>query len=85
MMAQGFPTPLEMAQALRTHFGFREFRPGQEAAIRSAMSGHDTLVLMPTGSGKSLCYQLPGLSLRGTTVVVSPLSAGTRSSPSTAP
>ena len=75
MMAQGIPTPLEMAQALRTHFGFREFRPGQEAAIRSAMSGHDTLVLMPTGSGKSLCYQLPGLSLRGTTVVVSPLIA----------
>jgi len=75
MTAQGSPTPLELSRSLRRHFGFREFRPGQEEAIRSAMEGKDTLVLMPTGSGKSLCYQLPGLSMRGTTVVVSPLIA----------
>ena len=49
------------------------FRPGQEAAVKSALNGRDTVVIMPTGSGKSLCFQLPGLELPGSTVVVSPL------------
>ncbi len=54
-------------------FGVSTFRPGQEDVIRAVLSGRDTLAIMPTGSGKSLCYQLPGLHLEGTTVVVSPL------------
>ncbi len=60
---------------LREHFGFRRFRPGQLEAISSAMEGRDVLAIMPTGSGKSLCFQLPALELEGTTVVVSPLIA----------
>ena len=60
---------------LREHFGFRRFRPGQERVVQSALEGRDTLVVMPTGSGKSLCFQLPALALEGTTVVVSPLIA----------
>jgi ATP-dependent DNA helicase RecQ len=60
-------------RSLRRHFGFRSLREGQEEVIRSVMAGRDTLVLMPTGAGKSLCYQLPGMELPGTTVVVSPL------------
>ncbi len=58
---------------LKEAFGFKRFRPGQSKACQAAMDGLDTLVLMPTGSGKSLCYQLPGLELDGVTVVVSPL------------
>lgn len=58
---------------LEQSFGFTRFRPGQTKACKAAMQGRDTLVLMPTGSGKSLCYQLPGLELEGVTVVVSPL------------
>src|SRR5262249_13597245 len=60
---------------LREHFGVRRFRPGQEKVVRSALAGRDTLVLMPTGSGKSLCFQLPALEQDGSTLVVSPLIA----------
>jgi ATP-dependent DNA helicase RecQ len=60
---------------LKEHFGFKRFRPGQLRAVQSAMAGHDVLAVMPTGSGKSLCFQLPALELEGTTVVVSPLIA----------
>ena len=60
-------------QLLRDHFGWEQFRPGQLEACRSVMEGGDTLVLMPTGSGKSLCYQLPGLLIPGVTLVISPL------------
>lgn len=60
---------------LQEHFGFEKFRPGQASAVNAAMRGRDTVVIMPTGSGKSLCYQLPALELRGVTVVVSPLIA----------
>src|SRR6185436_6152390 len=63
----------ELKRTLRRVFGHAALRPGQEDVIRAVMSGHDTLAVMPTGSGKSLCYQLPGLHLEGTTVVVSPL------------
>src|SRR4051812_6108412 len=64
-----------LREKLREHFGFRRFRPGQLEAVKSAMEGRDALIIMPTGSGKSLCFQLPALELEGTTVVVSPLIA----------
>ncbi|MBN2543021.1 RecQ family ATP-dependent DNA helicase [bacterium] len=60
---------------LSRDFGFDEFLPGQYEAIKSALDKRDTIVVMPTGSGKSLCYQLPALLLDGTTLVVSPLIA----------
>src|SRR2546429_8904990 len=58
---------------IRDFFGFRKFRPGQAEAVNSAIAGRDTLVVMPTGSGKSLCFQLTALTLEGITIVVSPL------------
>ncbi|MBI4786447.1 MAG: RecQ family ATP-dependent DNA helicase [Chloroflexi bacterium] len=66
---------LDLAAALRQHFGFHSFRLGQRAAIEHALARRDALVVMPTGSGKSLCYQLPALLLDGTTLVISPLIA----------
>ncbi len=66
---------VELRRKLREHFGFQRFRPGQERAVEAAMGGQDTVVIMPTGSGKSICFQLPALALEGTTVVVSPLIA----------
>ena len=60
---------------LEQHFGFREFLEGQEHVIETILDGQDTLVIMPTGGGKSLCYQFPALALDGITVVVSPLIA----------
>ncbi len=65
----------ELGQVLQKRFGFHRFRPGQRRAVESAIAGRDTLVLMPTGSGKSLCFQLPALELPGTAIVVSPLIA----------
>jgi ATP-dependent DNA helicase RecQ len=62
-------------EELLERFGLRAFRPGQREAVVAAMAGRDTLVVMPTGGGKSLCYQLPALSGRGLVVVVSPLIA----------
>jgi ATP-dependent DNA helicase RecQ len=61
--------------ALLAHFGYGEFRPGQREAVQAALDGRDSLVVMPTGGGKSLCYQLPGIASGGLTVVVSPLIA----------
>lgn len=58
---------------LQNHFGLTNFRPGQEEVIRSVMAGNDTMVVMPTGGGKSLCFQLPAFMQDGLTVVVSPL------------
>ena len=63
----------ELKRTLRQVFGVDDFRPGQEDVVRAVLSGRDTLAVMPTGSGKSLCYQLPGIRLTGTTIVVSPL------------
>ena len=59
--------------ALKEHFGYPAFRPGQEAAVESVLAGRDTLVVLPTGGGKSLCYQVPALMLPKLTVVISPL------------
>src|SRR5689334_11306001 len=63
----------EVHRSLRSTFGFEQLRPGQAEVIRSVLSRRDTLAIMPTGAGKSLCYQLPALQLEGTTIVVSPL------------
>ena len=64
----------EMAhQVLRDTFGYQQFRPGQQTIINTAISGRDCLVVMPTGGGKSLCYQIPALVMDGLTLVVSPL------------
>src|SRR5258705_1266124 len=60
-------------RALREHFGFEDFRPGQADAVAAALAGRDALVVMPTGAGKSLCYQLPALMRADLTLVVSPL------------
>ena len=60
---------------LKRHFGYDEFRPGQETIINTALDGRNSLVVMPTGGGKSLCYQLPALATGGLTLVISPLIA----------
>ena len=65
----------ELPRVLKRTFGLRRLREGQEAVIASVMAGRPTLAVMPTGAGKSLCYQLPAVLLPGTTVVVSPLIA----------
>ena len=61
----------DLPERIRDYFGFRKFRPGQAEVVNSALAGRDTLVVMPTGSGKSLCFQLTAIALNGVTVVVS--------------
>src|SRR5690348_14462325 len=67
------PDDNDLEESLHDVFGLENLRPGQKEVIESVLDGRDTLAVMPTGSGKSLCYQLPALNLPGTAVVVSPL------------
>lgn len=69
------PSNFDIYAGLEKYFGFREFKGTQEQAINSLLSGKDTFVIMPTGGGKSLCYQLPALLQEGCAIVVSPLIA----------
>src|SRR5436190_23182480 len=64
---------MDLAPTLKKHFGYDEFRPLQREIISDSLAGRDVLVLMPTGGGKSLCFQLPALIRQGLTIVVSPL------------
>lgn len=66
---------VNLTEALKKHFGFDKFKGDQEAIIRNVLDGNDTFVLMPTGGGKSLCYQLPSLLMEGTAIIISPLIA----------
>ncbi|OYQ32132.1 DNA helicase RecQ [Flavobacterium cyanobacteriorum] len=69
------PTEIDLHKELKKYFGFNTFKGLQEDVVRSIITGHNTFVIMPTGGGKSLCYQLPALVLEGTAIVVSPLIA----------
>ena len=64
---------MNAAEILKTYFGYDSFRDGQEDMIRAILSGRDAMAIMPTGAGKSLCYQVPALLLPGVTLVISPL------------
>ena len=64
---------MDEREVLKRYFGYDAFRPGQGEVVRALLEGRDALCVMPTGAGKSLCYQVPALLLKGVTLVVSPL------------
>src|SRR6476620_74484 len=68
-------TRFDLHKALNENFGFDKFKDHQEKIIESVLAGHDTFVIMPTGGGKSLCYQLPAMVSEGLAIIVSPLIA----------
>ena len=68
-------SPATLIADLKRHFGFDTFRTGQESVVRDALAGRDLLAVMPTGGGKSLCFQLPAVLRSGVMLVVSPLIA----------
>ena len=69
------PHEIDLHKELKKYFGFNQFKGLQEQVVKSIITGNNTFVIMPTGGGKSLCYQLPALVLDGTAIVVSPLIA----------
>ena len=73
--ATAFKNKVDLHQSLQEHFGFNKFKDSQEQIIEAVLMGKDTFVIMPTGGGKSLCYQLPALISEGVAIVVSPLIA----------
>ena len=74
-MQHNFMVENDLKGALRHYFGFDQFKGKQEEIISNVIQGNNTFVIMPTGGGKSLCYQLPALILEGTAIIVSPLIA----------
>ena len=66
---------VDLQASLHEYFGFNQFKDEQEAIIQTVIDGRDCLVIMPTGGGKSLCYQLPALMMEGTPIIISPLIA----------
>src|SRR5580698_6008459 len=74
-MPDSHPLHLDCSALLSAVFGFARFQIGQEQVCRAAVAGHDLLLVMPTGAGKSLCFQLPALARGGTALVISPLIA----------
>lgn len=74
-MLEAVDVSIDLAGQLQKVFGFSSFKGEQEAIIRNILDGNDTFVIMPTGGGKSMCYQLPALISEGTAIIVSPLIA----------